>query len=552
MFSSKKACTWSERREIKDGLREISIHPGKDIFKKPELAIEALRTACRFHLRNVAESQDRGERMWSRGELGLAKKYGARIALLDSDAAKAVRNRLGKVDLMGELDEATLSLVEGHFEDVFSLRGDDDIQTDLRDVISGESEDNRGFHPIVIPSLGKVREALVNDDGKNPSDVFGVITGGTNVVSARCENVTGMEDLEIDPDSLNNSQLGAGKEVELRNWNDFWQYLFPEETLKYVRALDNDTTIAAGLALPIGVFCGENGLNDGLIVHGSDKFGPSPLIPNNAYDVGRDDVEYSKVTLQDSLRVFLCRETGITFDNIIIGYNDTIETGNAYLTHETGGENVGGLICGSGFNAEDGARNLELGHVDSSLFVNKQSIYDKIAAAMGGGSTFDLECLCCGKQIDRVFLAAANACGIERMNLSTEDLNKLMFALAYGKDLDGIHVDLPFYGEKQVLEIIASKIVGRAKEALAHALSAVYHVSGVQQFGGDGSYLEKEPQHVARVNDRIREIAGVEHDVVLAHPSPVNGIEPGKVPLSLAGMFYTAHGNNLVRRKTES
>jgi len=543
---AKNVCTWGERREIKGELKELGMHPKKEIFRKPEFAIDVLRLACRFHLRNLAEQQDTMEQSWSHTRLATAKGYGARIALLDSDTAKAIRSRLSKANLNEELDDETLALVEGHFEDAFSLRGDMEIQSDLRMVVGGESDSARGFQPILVPSLGKVREALVNDDGNNPSDVFSVITGGTNVVSAHCENVSGMQDLEIGPDSLNNSELGAAKNIVLENWDDFWGYLFPEETLEHVRALDRNTTIAAGLALPIDVFDGNNGLNDGLIVHGSDKFRSSKLFPRNAEEA-REVGDFSETTLQQSLRGFLKEKTGITFENIVIGYNDTIETGNAYLAHDTGGENIGGLICGSGFNAEDGARNLELGHVDWSMFVRGQSIYDKIAAATGGGSTFDLECLCCGKQLDRVFLAAANACGIEGMNLSPEDANKFMFELAYDKhhkDIDDISS-----GTGQVLKIIASKIVGRAAEALAHALSAVHHACGVRQFGGDGSYLDKEPEHASRVNNRVREIADVEHDVVLVRPSPVSGIEPSKVPLSLAGMFYTAHGQNLLREK---
>ncbi|MDD5103275.1 MAG: hypothetical protein PHX93_02645 [Candidatus Peribacteraceae bacterium] len=257
-----------------------------------------------------------------------------------------------------------------------------------------------------------------------------------------------------------------------------------------------------------------------------------------------------------SAREYLHRRTGKHFRRITLAPNDTNTAEIAFCTSQRAeGKKAGGLVCGTGFNICSGDTNFEAGHYIGRF---PYSTLDRIANAMRGGGANDVECLCCGKIMNDVFLIAVRNCGADALTqkvagLSDKDRDILIFNLAYGRkanvELDPV--------EFHILRSIACKALERAETSLAMMLSAVHRAKGTEVIFGEGSYVRKEAQFSAGVNRRIHEYApDLSGDLLAIEALPVSFATAaldqehrGSLAASFVGSVLYGHGQNILEQE---
>lgn len=421
-----------------------------------------------------------------------------------------------------------------------------------------------GYSPVTTPRVAQIMDALDRDDGEKPTAITARNIGGTNFQKTDAR-VTGRETV-LDCTSYDAAPLGEMKTVPLTA-EQFWGLFFTDSDIASMAAQHaqaetdgGNYVVAVGLAVPMDIVRGNDGFDDGVVQHLSDKFYCDELGPRNAADIeawktrtGGDRPE----SLCMSLWSFLISKNPALGDiKIAIGRNDTHETLIAGSADPAlaGKRNPAGLIDGTGFNVgSKDDTNHEFGHIKAP-FMPMASIMDHITSAQKGGD-LDAECFCSGKQLNSVFLNTIRFVAPQTLVTKLEAIDdvardQLLFRFAYGGTVESVHGAYTA-SDLAILTPLAKRLVERAEVSLAHLLIALHLEKGVDAIVGDGSYIVKEHQFRKNVNRRIQEATGLRNMIHIVQPvireeGEWRGGEPRSVPASLAGLLRDAHGQQLL------
>lgn len=533
----------------------------RKLFADPEAALSVLAEAklAIFHLIEENDGTPRGlEYEALKQETDV---LGARIMQMANtgEGSERLNELMELIQGMDTCDpdvfeDLCMQLTLFFYSEFHSMRCDiDSIANDLSQSRKGDSG---AFQPIATPNIPMAKKAL-RENPNATSPVLAKNIGGTNmqtgnvIASGRGITVNTNEDKPIDKKSC-------------KTWDEFWSMFFTEEELQ--RLTDDDAknlTIAIGLAVPIKIFIDpETGKTDGHVVHMSDKFDvDSAMAPKNAME----EYQHSsspKVTppsIATTLKEFLNRKTGLNFEKIVIGSNDTCEGELAFCNspEAEGHDQIGCVVDGTGFNFSTGEYNNEAGHYGGGENTLSTSTVSQISLAQMGGGAMDVECLCSGKIIGMDFLNAVRALRYDPLIAKLEKMTDkkrvmLAFQLAYSETE-------PDTKEERILEGIAKALVSRASDALSKMLAAAHKAGFKGVFFGEGSLVRKEPAYVEDVNGQIREYLKNPklHDLLVVAPLPAKAandtveVDPDNIAASFVGLCMDAHAQGLQEFKKQ-